>query len=215
MKQKLITAFSLVLFLSSFSLHAYDLTEALRRHVALEEQKNYDLYRNRSSVQINNDGTATIGQLQWMRCSMGQIWNGSTYGSSCEGNFTPYNWQESRALPDLINGRGGFAGHTDWRLPTIGELASLRVCSSERATSIIDLEDGTTTFERCIDSDVPALDSVIFPNTPRPYLEYWSGTESSRYPGNAWRMDFVGGRFNLVHRPSHPNVILVRDIHTR
>ena len=55
----------------------------------------------------SNDGTFTDTNtgLQWMRCSMGQTWTGST----CSGEAKTHTWQEAMAL------KMSFAGKDDWR----------------------------------------------------------------------------------------------------
>jgi len=66
----------------------------------------------------NGDGTVTDTRngLMWMRCAMGQIWNGNT----CQEEAEIYRWDEAMALRHI------FAGHEDWRLPDIDELETLR-----------------------------------------------------------------------------------------
>jgi hypothetical protein len=65
----------------------------------------------------NGDGTVTDSStgLIWMRCSMGQTWNGAT----CDGVASSYTWGQSTSLTT------NFSGQSDWRLPNIAELASL------------------------------------------------------------------------------------------
>ncbi|MGI9212860.1 MAG: DUF1566 domain-containing protein [Methylococcaceae bacterium] len=65
----------------------------------------------------NGDGTVTHKKtgLTWMRCAMGQTWN----GAFCAGEYKTYTLDEAKAL--TLN----FAGQTDWRLPTLLELDSI------------------------------------------------------------------------------------------
>jgi len=73
--------------------------------LAVDEQLLNKRYRD------NQDGTVTDLHtgLQWKRCSEGQTWNGST----CSDKAKEYTWNEAMSL------RSKFAGHSDWRLPTI------------------------------------------------------------------------------------------------
>lgn len=142
---------------------------------AKEERPQYERYKNKSieTARVNENGTVTIGNLTWMRCSLGQKWNGNT----CNGNPTGHNWDDSMLLPELMNSQGGFAGYTDWRLPTYAELTSLRVCSSGRASIEIEIS-GHTTFMFCKgDFLKPAIDSNLFPNTPVDSI-FWSSLVS-------------------------------------
>jgi hypothetical protein len=65
----------------------------------------------------NQDGTLTHKRtgLVWQRCSVGQIWTGST----CSGTASTYTFSQAIALTNT------FAGHSDWRLPTENELLSI------------------------------------------------------------------------------------------
>src|SRR5690606_14572885 len=68
---------------------------------------------------LHNDGTATHNStgLMWMRCSLGQTWDGST----CTGAASSFAWQNALVAAQSHS----FAGHSDWRLPNKNELASL------------------------------------------------------------------------------------------
>lgn len=77
--------------------------------------------------------------LIWMRCSLGQTWDGRT----CTGQPATFTWREAlRAARDER-----FAGRSDWRLPNKNELESI-------------VED------RCAS---PAINSAIFPETASLY----------------------------------------------
>lgn len=90
---------------------------------------------------INKDGTIndnTTG-LMWMRCSLGQEWNGKT----CGGTAAVYQWTDALKVPVGFD----FAGYSDWRLPNKNELESI-------------IEG------RCF---TPAINSKVFPATPTTY----------------------------------------------
>ncbi len=54
--------------------------------------------------------------LMWMRCALGQKWNGKT----CVGEATGMDWKNT------CQQKGdGFAGYQDWRIPNIEELKTL------------------------------------------------------------------------------------------
>lgn len=86
---------------------------------------------------ITTEGTAIHRKtgLEWMRCSVGQSWNGST----CTGEAEVFSWRLAVKAGEESN----FANHTDWRLPDRDELASI-------------IE------QRCFS---PAVNEAIFPNT--------------------------------------------------
>lgn len=86
----------------------------------------------------NGDGTVThhITGLVWQRCSLGQIWD----GSSCSGEATTYTWEQALGEAKL----NAFANLSDWRLPNRNELASI-------------------VEYRCY---MPTINNQLFPNTP-------------------------------------------------
>jgi len=93
------------------------------------------------SFTLHDDGTATDNRtgLMWMRCSLGQEWNGKT----CRGQAAILSW--SAALKE--GATQGYGGYDDWRLPNKNELESI--------------VEG-----RC---QAPAINVKIFPLTPSAY----------------------------------------------
>lgn len=91
---------------------------------------------------IHANGTVTHKPtgLMWMRCSLGQTWDGNT----CTGNASMHTWQGALQAVQDFNNQGGGAGYTDWRLPSINEIQTL----VER---------------RCAN---PAIHAEVFPATP-------------------------------------------------
>lgn len=86
---------------------------------------------------LNAKGTAIDKKtgLTWMRCSVGQTWDGST----CIGSPQTYSWKYALETAESTV----FADKSDWRLPNQKELQSL-------------IEN------RCFN---PAINLTAFPNT--------------------------------------------------
>ena len=103
--------------------------------------------------------------LTWMRCSLGQKWDGKT----CVGTAQKYTWQEAQQAVAEMNRNGGYAGYTDWVVPDIEALHSL-------------LRDH---------GRVPKIDHAIFPNTPDSF--YWSASPLADYDDDAWYVYFRNG----------------------
>ncbi|MCP4233984.1 MAG: DUF1566 domain-containing protein [Aestuariibacter sp.] len=132
----------------------------------------------------NNNGTVTDADtgLMWKQCSEGLSGVDCTTDSA-----TQHTWQEALLLVDALNTSvDGFAGHTDWRLPNIKELASLveEACHS------------------------PAINETLFPNTISSY--YWSSSAYAYNSSHAWNVSFNYGSDNGNNRVNDRYVRLVR-----
>ncbi|MBK1695196.1 hypothetical protein CKO09_10655 [Chromatium weissei] len=95
------------------------LVEKIKKQITPQPtpQQNQQVIRGR--YQILSDGMIldTKTNLHWMRCVLGQSWN----GSSCVGAGVKFNWIEAQNAAIMSH----YAGYSDWRLPTIDELKSL------------------------------------------------------------------------------------------
>lgn len=153
----------------------------------------------------NGDGTVTHARtgLVWMRCSLGQTWD----GAACTGTAATYTWQQALQVAADVNsgasnadgdGQAGYAGQTDWRLPNRRELESI----VER---------------RCYR---PAINEALFPNTPyEPDVDVriskagfvWSSSPYVSHAGSAWVVDFgTGGGVYAELKTNALRVRLVR-----
>ena len=128
----------------------------------------------------NGDGTVTDTRtgLMWMRCAMGQTWDGTT----CVKNENPqkYTWKEAMAQ------RQSFAGHDDWRLPSIDELRKIR------SDSYVDLFDATV-FPDCLVNPLPEFwSSSIDPSSSNHSpMCIWDSGFGRDYPEKAFRVRLV------------------------
>ena len=114
----------------------------------------------------HGNGTVTHAptNLTWMRCAMGQTWT----GNSCSGTASTYTFDQANAL----TGATTFAGQSDWRLPTAGELLSL--------------------VDYSIASPSLTINASIFPNTPN-FL--WSVSPVAFKSTSSWGVSFTFGVF--------------------
>lgn len=123
---------------------------------------------------IDNDGTLTDIQtgLTWMRCSLGQQWNGKT----CEGDAKSYTWQNAIAQAKTINMHGGFAGNTNWRVPKLPELAGLieRQCNN------------------------PRINLQLFPRTPATH--FWSSSAKNGSDTLSYSLSFGAHGVSIISR---------------
>ena len=119
--------------------------------------------------------------LSWMRCAVGQQWN----GKRCEGEPTTLNWQDAMALVDKLNTEGG-SGHHDWRMPLVPELASI----VER---------------QCFN---PRMNVEVFPGAPSE--TFWTSMEKMGMPSYAYTLNFGGGSAKASLKDEDAAIRLVR-----
>ncbi|NMQ06836.1 DUF1566 domain-containing protein [Candidatus Accumulibacter phosphatis] len=107
---------------------------------------NAEQFRNASQHFMDNrDGTVTDMRtgLMWMRCALGQTWE----GAACLGAADTFSWDEAVQL------RHSFGGYDDWRLPEIDELRT--ILDRERSDPAIDTEAFPNTPSKCFWSCTP------------------------------------------------------------
>lgn len=144
--------------------------------------------------------------LQWMRCSLGQKWN----GKNCTGEAAEYEWKEAFQAIKALN-KTGYAGYSDWRLPNIAELHTLIYCSTGfKRTYKIPTSDGKKTLQgECKDGHkVPTIDTMAFPNTEA--FWYWSSSPYANLSYNAWIVNFGNGNAGYNYKDNTNHVRAVR-----
>lgn len=148
-----------------------------------------------SAFSFHSNGTVTHTPtgLTWKRCLEGQTFNDNSTPSNylddqCDGSAQRYNWQAALDQAQLVNNTGGFAGHTNWRMPNIKELRTI--------------------IEYCREN--PAINTEVFPSTP---LYSWTSSPVMNSPdrSRAWAIDFSNGVDNWNGRNSDGHVRLVRS----
>ena len=132
--------------------------------------------------------------LVWMRCSLGQVWNGKT----CIGEAKTFTWQEALDTATAFNNKGGFGGYTNWVVPHVEDLSTiLRYCSKDNGKKTIPTKaGGTKTVEDNCNFEAyppPKINRSIFPNTK---YSYWSSTPVAYRSSYAWIVYFYSGDVN-------------------
>ncbi|OUD15251.1 DUF1566 domain-containing protein [Thioflexithrix psekupsensis] len=143
----------------------------------------------------NGDGTVTDikTNLQWMRCLVGQTWQ----DGRCHGEAQEMYCDTAVAL------KADFAGHSDWRLPTIEELRSLVYCSSGKPAYF------PNNGKKCEgDYQRPTLVQEAFPDASEWFV--WSCSPVAGGTSNAWGVGFNNGSDDNSPRYGSNNVRLVR-----
>lgn len=136
--------------------------------------------------QVNGNGTVTDLQtgLMWMRCSLGQTWDGSN--ATCTGSASTYTWQLALQAAANLDQASGYAGYTDWRLPNLRELMSI-------------------VRYHCYS---PAINLTMFPATVA--APYWSSSPLEASYGLDWTIAFATGQASYDGSGSTYAVRLVR-----
>jgi hypothetical protein len=125
--------------------------------------------------------------LSWERCAVGMLWSGST----CEGNPELMSWNDAAKKFPLSG--------SDWRLPNIDELMSLRSGNDGKGSEYIEPIAGCWK---------PGINEVVFPNVVDDY--FWSSSKSSRFDAYVWVVGFSYSNLNVASDNNLYAVRLVR-----
>lgn len=157
------------------------LMDSMGYHVTNNGQTIYDSKRN----------------LTWMRCSLGQAWDGET----CTGEAKGYSWDAGTEAALKLT----FAGKNDWRLPTKDELNGLVYCGNGVRGELNNFGTGG----KCEGSyKSPTIVQAAFPNTPAAF--FWTSTPHADSSGNAWYIYFNYGNVFDGSKGNSNRVRLVR-----
>lgn len=156
-----------------------------------EDWKMVDHYQVREGLAKD-----TTTGLIWMRCSMGQNWDGTT----CLGEAAKFTWDQAMDVSKHFD----YAGFSDWRLPSSDELKTLVHCSSGLTKPYMD-EVRTACAE---DYATPVIVAEAFPETPERW--FWSSSAYARGNGYAWFVSFVFGYDDFGSKSDEGAVRLVR-----
>jgi hypothetical protein len=123
----------------------------------------------------NGDGTITD-------LSTGIMWEKKSDDGSIHDVENDYTWSSAFAVHVAgLNGGGGFAGYTDWRLPNVKELQS--IVDYERGNPSIDPAFNTGCVPGCTVTSCSCTESG----------DYWSSTTRADFPDSVWYVDFITG----------------------
>ncbi len=122
--------------------------------------------------------------LMWLRFAHGQVWQDNT----TIGNPKKVNWEQAFDVAREFNQQGGYAGYSDWRLPSNNELKTL-----------IDKIKGV--HNNYIDTDV-------FPNNSQ---SFWSCSDIAGGSCHAYTVNFYVGDNFWLPKSDYCFVRLVRS----
>ena len=135
--------------------------------------------------------------LQWLRCALGQTWQADEKGGGhCTSEAKQLSLMDAQAQVEQLN-TTKYQGISQWRLPSIVELAALRKCDHGLVDDTFELDMSPQPEPVIIrrwcknETSIPTIDAARFPDTP--HLKFWSGSGSERHQyfyavdfSNAW-----------------------------
>jgi cysteine-rich repeat protein len=123
----------------------------------------------------NGDGTITD-------INTGLMWEKLSDDGTINDWDNQYSWDNAFAVKLVaLNGGGGFALHTDWRLPNKKELES-----------IVNAEVFTPAVSSVFDTGCVLGATVLTGSCTQP-TKYWSSSSFALGPASAWSVDFDAG----------------------
>lgn len=176
---------------------AKDMSVVLKKAAETEHQRALTAKRSTSTRLLATHQRKRIGKfavqdgiaedtetgLMWLRFAHGQTWQNGTV----VGDAKKFNWNQAFEIVKQYNQLGGYAGHSDWRLPTIVELKTL-VCRVKG-------KSGNT------------IDTDVFPENAQ---RFWSSSPSANNSSYAWIVNFYNGYDYSDGKGSHLAVRFVR-----
>ncbi|PID62164.1 MAG: hypothetical protein CR974_03630 [Gammaproteobacteria bacterium] len=166
--------------------------------------------------------------LIWNVCSMGQTYS----GQSCKGHPQKLTFEQAIHAIRQLNAQS-FAGYSDWRLPSVTEIASIRLCTSNvlREDTNKNLKisgmmittyapNSRNTGYRAVaiscdfNSAAPAIQQRIFHRNTTPIdAGFWTGSHTTSVKDSdqfGWGMHFGGGLIYFTSKTSPSYVRIVR-----
>jgi len=123
----------------------------------------------------NGDGTITDANT-------GLMWEKLSFDGSIHDVNNLYTWDDAFGVKiAALNAGGGFAGHTDWRVPNYKELVS-----------ILDLQNLGPAVSPAFNTGCVASCTVTTCSCTRSYF-YWSSSSYAFGPQSAWDVQFGDG----------------------
>jgi hypothetical protein len=149
----------------------------------------------------NGDGTITDN-------ATGLMWEKKDLADGIHGVFNTYTWSAGTNQMDgtiqteflaTLNGGGGFAGYTDWRIPNVTEIESLRNFGAKSPAAFSEF-----------DTACPGACTVTTCSCTRSYF-YWSSTSIETGPTYAWIVYFDDGSTSAYEKTRIAHARAVRD----
>ena len=145
------------------------------------------------SLVDNGDGTLTDS-------ATGLMWEKLSRDGSLHDATIPYSWEEALGVKVAGLNAERFAGHRDWRLPSLAELYSLVDPSTSNPAAPSLLQQGCT--PGCSVTQCSCIQ----------FYDYWTSTTHHGDPRAAWTVMFAGGELGRNPKQSRYYARAVRSV---
>jgi hypothetical protein len=150
-----------------------------------------------ASLAYVDNGDGTISDL-----NTGLMWEKLSDDGSIHDKDDSYTWDNAFAVKvATLNSGGGFAGHTDWRLPNYKELVS--ILSLDNVGPAVSAAFNTGCAPGCTVLTCSCTVSSSYSSF------YWSSSTYTDYPAYAWYVYFYYG---FVYAEGKTNANYVRAV---
>src|SRR5262249_13030131 len=98
----------------------------------------------------------------------------------------------------------GFAGHSDWRIPTPDDLLSIVTSHTTSTPAAFEAFHGANCGGTCGNIEDPACSCTSF--------FYWSASAFGPFQGEAWEVDFNAGTIAVIEKSGSPQPMFARAV---
>jgi hypothetical protein len=122
-----------------------------------------------------------------------------TLNNRCADETTDCTTNGNADCTGIGDGKCGFAGHRDWRIPNVNELQSL-----------VDYQNVTPAVDTAFNTNCTSGCTVLTCSCTWSF-QYWSSTTYQIFPSSAWFVNFGGGAVGAPDKGSFDYVRAVRS----
>ena len=156
-------------------------------------------YTDNGDGTITDDATGLMWEKKTQDGSIHSYWNTYSWSGPSFGTTSIMDGSITSTFLATLNGGGGFAGHTDWRIPNRFELEGL-----------LDLQNIYPAVDTAFDTNCEASCTETTCSCTQQTVAYWSSTTVAHAPVAAWTVEFGTGYANFSVKLSDLAVRAVR-----
>lgn len=170
----------------------------------LHEADNYHLWANLCSLNAAKECQPSTAAA--LACDAGAVGSSLSCAECGPGEGTCTTYTGTTVWEWLVSlNNSNFAGHNDWRLPTIAELTSLTDYTDAVIPTVEGAFQGASCGASCVDLTDPNC-SCTHPNA------YWAASVYVSTPYMSWYVNFFDGNVLATSQTTNGRVRAVRDL---